>query len=190
MPEHEINKDRGEITRLLAAWGDGDEEAEEQLVAITYDHLRRLARGYLRKDPAKRFLQTTEIVHEAYLRLVDANVPYRDSNHFFVIAARTMRRILVDQARRMAAGKRQGLADELPLIESDLATETPAGLLDLDVALKSLGAIDRRKVQVIELRYFAGLTLAETAKILGISTATVERDLRMAKAWLTQAVAD
>ena len=188
MRDSEGQTERGEVSRLLVAWRRGDAEALEALIPIVYDHLRRLARGYLRGDRARRFFQTTEIVHEAFLRLVGSEVPFEDRNHFFVVAARTMRRILVDHARRHQAQKREGVVEEVPLLESDLPQERPLNVLALDDALAAFADLDPRKSQVVELKYFAGLTIAETAEVLAISSATVERDLRLAKAWLTSAV--
>ena len=176
------------VTQLLLAWREGDSEALEQLTPMVYDELRRLARHYLRDERSNRSLQTTELVHEAYLRLVGADVSWEGRSHFFAIAANTMRRILVDMARRRRADKRAGSSQELPLLEIDLPTQDRPDLVALDDALKDLARVDERKSQIVELRFFGGLTIAETAEVIGLSHATVERDFKLARAWLNRQV--
>lgn len=176
-----------DITRLLVAWREGDPDALDRVAPLVYDHLHRLASSYLR-DERRRSLQTTELVHEAYLRLVDADVDWDSRRHFYVVAARQMRRVLVDQARRRAAGKRDAGGELITLDDAQLAPGPPVDLLALDEALAELTLLDERKARVIELSYFAGLTIPEIAQTLDISSATVERDLRNARAWLAKSL--
>lgn len=176
-----------DITRLLVAWREGDSAALDQLAPLIYDHLHRLASRYLR-DEHRRSLQTTELVHEAYLRLVDADVAWHGRGHFFVVAARQMRRVLVDQARWRAARKRIGGEEAITLDEAQIPGGPPIDVMALDEALAELGKLDERKCRVIELSYFAGLTIPEIAAALEISTATVERELRNARAWLAKSL--
>ncbi|MCG8460166.1 MAG: sigma-70 family RNA polymerase sigma factor [Holophagales bacterium] len=178
----------GEVTRLLRSWHEGDDEALEQLVPLVYDELRCLADRHLRGESQALTLQPTALVHEAYLRLVDLRLEWRGRVHFFAVAAGIMRRILVDLARVRQRQKRGGGQRPRSLTELDLAE--PAGwgrpdLTVLDEALEQLEARDARKARAVELRYFAGLTNDEIAEVLDISRPTVERDLRMAKAWLS-----
>jgi RNA polymerase sigma factor (TIGR02999 family) len=185
-----------EITTLLKAWGRGDAAALERLTPLLYDELRRLARGYMRREHAGHTLQATALVNEAYLRLLEVkNVDWRDRVHFLAVAARTMRRILVDAARMRASAKRGGhLArvqhssavdfDRLPATGTDRAMEFCA----LDEALNNLSRIDPRRAQVIELRFFGGLTVEETADVLKISPQSVMRDWKLARAWLARAL--
>ncbi len=175
--------DRG-ITRLLSAWRGGDEEALDALTPLVYRELHRLARGYMRREPVGHILQTTALVNEAFLRLAGADVGFRDREHFFALAARVMRRVLVDSARRRIADKRGGDATALTLDEEHMTPLTYGGLLELDDALRSLGRFEPRQSQMVELRYFGGMTAAEISSYLEVSTATVERDLRAARAWL------
>ena len=172
-----------EITRLLVAWNEGDPDALERLGPLIYGELHRLAHHYSSNEK-HRALQTTELVHEAYLRLVGADVAWHGRGHFYVVAARQMRRILVDLSRRRAAQKREGREREITLAEAEVAGGPPPDVVALDAALRELAEFDSRKCQVIELSYFTGLTIPEIADSLGISTATVERDLRTARAWL------
>ena len=177
-----------EVTRLLAAWRSGDESALEQLMPLVYHELRRRAELQLRREGEGHTLQTTALVHEAFLRLVGADVPWRDRAHFFSIAARTMRRVLVDHARALQRAKRGGAAIRVPL-DPDFAEaaephEPPVDVVALDEALERLAAVDARKARVVELHYFGGLNYDETAVAIGASPATVDRDLRLAKAWL------
>ena len=181
-------RDLPDVTQLLAAWQRGSRAAFEQLVPLVYGELRRVARARLRHERDGHTLQTTALVHEAYVRLVDLRrMTLHDRTHFFAMAARLMREILVDHARRKHAGKRGGAMATIGLDGVDPAG--PAANLDLlalDEALGQLGGLEPRLSQVVELRFFGGLSIAETASTLGVSTATVERDWVVAKAWLHQ----
>ena len=181
----EIEADRGEIKALLLAWGAGDPDALERLTPVIYRELHRLAAVYMHRERPDHTLQATALVNEAYLRLVDLQgLGWRDRAHFFAVAARLMRRILVDFARARSYQKRQG--GERVLLESAmvLTGQPGAELVALDDALTQLAAIDQRKSQVVELRYFGGLEVEETAEALNISPQTVMREWRAAKAWL------
>lgn len=175
-----------DITRLLQAWGGGDKEALDQLTPLVYQELRRIARRMMARERPGHTLQTTALVNEAYLRLVDVeNVSWQDRAHFFAIGARTMRRILVDFARSRSYRKRGGGEERVSIEESLIVTGRPGGdLLALDDALTRLAALDSRKSQVVELRFFGGLSVEETAEALKISPETLMRDWKMAKAWL------
>ena len=174
------------VTDLLVHWREGDQEALNKLIPLVYDELHKLASRYLRRERRDHTLQTTAVVHEAYLKLVnqrDAN--FENRLHFFAVAAQIMRRILVDYARRHHASKRGGDLYKLSLDEALVTSEEKgADLLALDEALERLAAIDQRQSRVVELRVFAGLTLEETAQALNISPSTVRREWSMAKAWL------
>jgi len=175
-----------DITGLLLAWGSGEREALDRLVPLVYQELRRLARRQMRRERAGDTLQTTALVNEAYLRLVDyEHVRPRDRSHFLAIAAQAMRRILVERARSRSADKHGSGAQKVSLDEvADVSDERAAELVALDDALQAFAAIDPRKARLVELRYFGGLTIEETAEVLGVSTPTVERDWRTAKIWL------
>lgn len=177
-----------DVTKLLADWQRGDKSAFAQLVPLVYEELRRVARARLRDERDGHTLQTTALVHEAYVRLVDLDrMTLRDRGHFFAMAARLMREILVDHARRRNAGKRGAAVATVALGEVDpAAPETSIDLLALDHALAELSRLESRLSQVVELRFFGGLSIAETADTLAVSPATVERDWVMAKAWLHQ----
>jgi RNA polymerase sigma factor (TIGR02999 family) len=174
------------ITGLLIDWGKGDRAALDRLMPLVYEELRGIARRHLSLEWRVQTLQSTALVHEAYVRLIDQQeVQWKDRAHFFAVAARIIRRILLDHARRRQAEKRGGAALTLVLEESIAAPEhRNIDLLALDQALDSLAALDPTQAQVVELRFFAGLTIAETAEALGISTSTVERDWVTARAWL------
>lgn len=175
-----------DVTDLLLAWSGGEREALDQLMPLVVEELRRVAASYLRRERSDHTLQPTALVHELYMRLVDQRrVSWNDRVHFFAAAARTMRRILVDHARAQRCEKRGGGALTVPL-ETVLATAAApeANLLALDRALELLSEREPRQAQVVELRFFAGLTLAETAQALGVGDATVSRDWAFAKAWL------
>ncbi len=183
------NDEPHDITALLIAWSEGDRQALDALMPAIYAELRRLAGGYLRNE-SRNPMQTTELVHEAYLRLAGSDVDWRCRSHFFVIAARTMRRLLVDLARQRAALRRGGDARPVTLREADARSPAVVDVLGLDEALRELSTFDARKAKVIELRFFGGLTVIETASALAVSTATIERDLRAAKAWLATTLGD
>jgi len=172
------------VTQLLALWAKGDQEALRDLTPIVYKELRLIAASYLRKERREHSLQPTALVNEAYLRLVDQKNPdWRDRAHFFGVAARLMRQILVDHARSRWAAKRAALT--VPLNEAiSFQRQRGADLLALDFGLSALEKLDARKCKVVELRYFAGLSINEIGKALDISAVTVRRDLRMAEAWL------
>lgn len=177
------------VTRLLSEWRAGDGEALDRLAPIVYDELKRLAGLHMRGERDNHVLQTTALVHEAYMRLVDLELPFRDRVHFYSVATRMMRRVLVDFARRRDAAKRGAGIIQLPLDDEIVGVEVPDQILALDDALERLAASDERKAKVVELRYFGGFTIEETAEALGTSHATVERDLRFAKAWLIKQLA-
>lgn len=180
--------DTAAITDLLIAWSDGHREALDRLAPIVYEDLRRLAAGYMRREPAGHALQPTALVHEAYLRLIDQRqVQWRNRAHFFGVAAQMMRRILVDHARKRLADKRGGAVTIVALDEvSPAGQSNTVDVLALDQALDQLTAVDARLCRVVELKYFAGLNIDETASALDVSRATVERDWTVAKAWLLQ----
>jgi len=174
------------VTQLLVSWSDGNEAALNQLTPLVYDELRRLASRYLRNERPDHTLQSTDLVHEAYLRLVDQqNVRWQSRAHFFGIAAQMIRRILVDHARRRQAAKRGAGPVKLALDEAVVASEPrDFDLVALDEALENLAKLDPQQSRVVELRFFAGLSIEETAEVLKISSATVKRDWTTAKAWL------
>lgn len=173
------------ITRLLADWRRGDEAAAERLLPLVYHELKKIAAIHLRGERAGHTLQPTALVHEAYLRLVDLEqVDWRDRTHFFALASRLMRRILVDHARRRQAVKRSPDQDLPPHAASEEAGLRIEELLALDAALDRLAALDERQVRVVELRYFAGLSVEETAQVLDVSPSSVKRDWVSARAWL------
>ncbi len=174
------------ITQLLIKWSDGDQEALDRLMPLVYDELHRLARGYLRRERRNHTLQPTALVHEAYLRLIDQQrVSWHNRAHFFGIAAQMMRRILVDHARLHDAAKRGDGGYHLSLDHVDQAVNQQAvDLLALDEALGRLAALSPQQSRIVELRYFGGLTIEETAALLGVSHATVEREWSVARAWL------
>jgi len=174
------------ITELLVGYGRGDKEALDQLMPVVYDELRRQAARYLRREQAGNTLQTTALIHEAYVRLVDQrNVQWQNRAHFFGIAAQMMRRILVDHARAKKRVKRGGSDVRVSLGDETVAVKgQDLDLIALDEALERLAQIDEQQSRVVELRFFSGLTVEETAEVMGISKATVKRDWSMAKAWL------
>jgi len=175
-----------DVTQLLLKWREGDRSALDQLLPLVYDELRRAARRCLRRERAGHTMQTTTLVHEAYLRLVDASrVPWHDRAHFFAIAAQLMRRVLIDEARKRHFQKRGGTLARIPLAESLQASpERDVELMALDEALDRLAAFAPRKCQVVELRFFGGLSIEQTAAALGVSTDIVKREWRTAKLWL------
>ena len=175
-----------EVTGLLVAWGAGDESAFEQLVPLVHAELRDLAHRAMGRERAGHTLQTTALVNEAYLRLIDVSrVRWQDRAHFFAMSARLMRRILVDHARSRKSQKRGGATRKVSFEEAlVVSTERGSDLVALDDALKGLAAVDARKCEVVELRYFGGLSVEESAEALHVSPDTILRDWRLAKAWL------
>jgi RNA polymerase sigma-70 factor (ECF subfamily) len=175
----------GEVSGLLRAWGDGDRDALDRLTPVVYDELRRLARRYMRGERPGHSLQTTALVNEAYMRLVDyKSMQWQNRAHFFAVSSQLMRRILVDHARRHNL-KRGGGVQHVSLEETAIVDDDrPADLVALDDAMNALARIDPRKVQVVEMRFFGGLSVEETAEVLKVSPVTVMRDWSTAKAWL------
>ena len=175
-----------DVTQLLQAWSDGDETALDRLIPLVEAELRRLAGAYMRRERQGHTLQATELVNEAFLRLVGArHVQWQDRAHFVGIAARLMRQVLVDHARTRASQKHGGAATRIPFDDARLeAAESGPDLIDLNRALDAFSSIDARRSQIVELRYFGGLTLEETAEVLHVSVETVKRDWRLAKLWL------
>lgn len=175
-----------ETTQLLRAWAGGDEQALSALVPRVYRELRRLAGRCLRNELPGQSFQVTDLVHEAYLHLADASqLDWQHRSHFFAVSATLMRRILVDRARRRTAAKRGGRVAGFDIERAlDLSTRRSAELVALDDALNTLGAVDPRKARIVELRFFAGLEVKETAAVVGVSPETVMRDWKLAKAWL------
>lgn len=178
------------ITRLLLEWRDGNSRAFDKLVPLVYDELRRLARLQMRDQPAAHTLQPTALVHEAYARLVGLKLDWRDRTHFLSMAARTMRRVLVDHARAKLAAKRGAGAMQVTLHDFHAATSPSFDLLAVDAALESLGHDHERAAWAIELQYFGGLTGREIAETLNVSPTTTERDLRFARSWLKRELSD
>jgi RNA polymerase sigma factor (TIGR02999 family) len=183
--------DPGEITGLLADWGRGSQAALDRLLPLVYDELHRLASGYMRRERPNHMLQTTALVHEAYLRLVDSpNINYDTRTHFFAVAARVMRHILVDYARGRQRAKRGEGVPALALNEVAVFSDDRAEqVIAVNSALEKLTALDARKGRVFELRYFGGMSVEEAATALKVSPVTVARDWRMAKAWLRREIA-
>lgn len=172
-------------TFLLQAWRGGDRAALDRLLPIVYDELASLAHHALRGERASHTLQTRALVHEVYVRLVDADIAWQDRAHFLAVAARTMRRVLVDHARARRRHKRGGDAVRLDIDDAIVPVAPPSiDLLDLSDALDRLAAFDARKSEIVELHYFGGLSYDETAEAVGLSAATIDRELRLAKAWL------
>lgn len=179
-----------EITQLLRAWGNGDQAALERLTPLVYDKLRRMARRYMRRERAGHTLQTTALLNEAYLRLVDVTqVNWQNRAHFFAVSAQMMRRILVDAARARASSRRGGPVARVEMEEiPDFSSTRDREIVAIDDALKTLAEMDPRKARVIELRFFGGLNVAETAQVLKISQQSVMRDWKLAKVWLMREV--
>ena len=180
-----------EVTQLLQAWSDGNQEALDKLAPLVYDELHRLARHYMSGERAGHTLQTTELVDEAYVRLIDwKSVRWQNRAHFFGVAAQMMRRILVDVARSRNYAKRGGNAFRVSLSEAaDVSLERGEDIIALDEALQSLAAIDPRKTRIVELRFFGGLSVDETAEVLKVSPRTVMREWSLAQAWLYRELA-
>ncbi len=175
-----------QVTRLLRKWSDGDESALDQLMPFVHDELHRLAHRHMRREKPGHVLQTSALINEAYLRLVDQpQIRWENRSHFFGIAARLMRSILVDDARKRNSAKRGGSLIQVPLDEAaSLAQEQAANVTALNEALERLEAIDARQGQIVELRFFGGLSIEETANVLQVSPGTVMRDWTFARAWL------
>jgi RNA polymerase sigma factor (TIGR02999 family) len=179
-----------DVTRLLVQWSQGNQTALDELTPLVYNELRQRARNYLRRERPDHTLQPTALLHEAYMRMVGESMPeWQNRSHFFAIASRAMRQILVDHARRRGAGKRGSGAVNISLEEAlEPAKAENSDLLALDEALSKLAAFDERKCRIVEMRYFGGCTIEETAEALGISTITVIRESRVAEAWLRGAM--
>ena len=179
-----------QVTRLLIAWGDGDEAALEQLAPLVQTELQRIAHHYLQQEQPGHLLQTTALVNEAWLRLIDwHNVSWQNRAHFYSVAAQLMRRVLVDEARERQSLKRGGEALRVSFSAlTDVADEQGAEVLALDAALHELAALDARKSRIVELRFFGGLSVEETAEVLQISPRTVLRDWSFAQTWLFRAL--
>jgi len=181
---------RGQVSALLGRWREGDADAVDALIPLVYEELRRLARRAFRGERTGHTLQTTALVHEAYQRLVGAEVDWQDRAHFFAVAAQTMRRILVDHSRAAKSRKRGGGERPAALDGNEPGGEPPAwDLIDVDRALSRLAGRDPRKARVLEMHYFAGLTSGEIADVLGVSGSTVRGELRLARAWLRRELA-
>jgi RNA polymerase sigma-70 factor (ECF subfamily) len=181
-----MEKKATQITQLLQSWSHGDKSAIDQIIPLVYDELHRMARRYMSTEKPGHTLQTTALVNEAYLRLVDASqANWQNRTHFFAVSAQVMRRILVDWARSRQAEKR---GNDVPMLEFDEALAVPmqtgANVVEVDDALKALALVDLRKSQIVELRFFGGLTVEETAEVLKVSQETVHRDWKLAKSWL------
>jgi RNA polymerase sigma factor (TIGR02999 family) len=180
-PDHQA------VTQLLRQWSNGDKRALDQLMPFVYNQLRKLASNCLRSERPDHTLRATALVHEAYVRLVGADVNWQDRVHFFAVSARLLRRILVDHAKSRQRHKRGGEFQKIPLDEALLVgPESDKGIVELDAALERLAVHDQRKSELIELLFFGGLTYDEAAAALKISPATVHRELKLAKAWLYQ----
>ncbi len=179
-----------DVTTLLARWSSGDAIALEQLTPIVYDELRRIARRHLARERRDHTLQSTALVHEAYMRLIGGGASeYHNRQHFFAVAAQVIRRVLVDHARSVNAAKRGGGAQKIFLEdqpEASAPAENVAEVLALHEALDRLAAFDAQQARIVELRYFAGLSIEETATVIGVSPATIKRDWVMARAWLAR----
>lgn len=175
-----------EITDLLRAWGDGDERALERLIPLVYEELHHVAHRFMAREATDHTLQTTALVNEVYLRLLGIRgLPWQDRAHFLAVCAKLMRRILTDSARARSCLKRGGQAETVPFDETlVISTEPRANFVALDDALKRLESVDQRKSRVVELRFFGGLSVNETAEVLNVSPETVLRDWRLAKDWL------
>ena len=186
-----LRPEEGEITQLLARWKNGEPSALENLVPMVYPRLREIAAAHIRRERAPGVMQATSLVHELYLRLLNQKkAEWKDRAHFYAFSSKLMRLILIDHARANQAQRRNGHAEHVPLSDDlpwvDLGSPE---LIDLDCALDALGQIDSSLVETIELRYFLGCTAEETAELLGVSLATVKRDLKFAKSWLYRRIA-
>jgi RNA polymerase sigma factor (TIGR02999 family) len=175
-----------EVTRLLREWSQGDQAALDQLIPLVYDELHRLAHQHMRREKPGHYLQTSALINEAYIRLVEQpQIHWENRSHFFGIAARLMRRILVDEARKRNSAKRGGRAIQVSMVDAtNVSQEQATNIVALDDALKSLEAVDSRQSEIVELRFFGGLSIEETAEVLKVSPGTVMRDWTFARAWL------
>jgi RNA polymerase sigma factor (TIGR02999 family) len=185
----EQSNDPAAITLLLGKWRQGDSDAFEKIARYVYDELRRRASAYMRNERSGHTLQTTGLVHEAFIKLMDKReLVWDDRNHFLAVASQAMRRILVDHARNRKREKRGGEFENLPLdeVREVKSITSDVDLVALDEALNNLATFDKRQAQIVELKYFGGMTLDETAEVLGVSRVTVKRDWNIAKAWLKQ----
>jgi RNA polymerase sigma factor (TIGR02999 family) len=185
-----VLSDSENVTRLLSEWSNGNQEAFEELLPMIYQELRRLAHNFLYRERSDHTLQTTALVHEAYVKLIDQkDTHWQNRAHFFAIAAQAMRRILIDSARRHAAVKRGGAGEKVSLSDAaEISSEPNNSLLALDEALNTLAEIDEQQSRIVVLRYFGGLTIEETAEVLKLSPATIKREWTMARAWLYQSL--
>jgi RNA polymerase sigma-70 factor, ECF subfamily len=182
--------DRELVTRLLQQWSGGDKQALDELMPLVYDQLHKLAANCMRGERGDHTLRATALVHEAYVRLVDSDVAWQNRVHFYAVSARVLRNILVDHAKAHHRQKRGGNAEKISLDDAVLVgPETPAGVVEVDEALQRLAAHDQRKSEIVEMLFFGGLTYDEVAEALKISPATVQRELKMAKAWLHRELA-
>lgn len=184
--------DSENVTQLLQDWSKGNQQALEELLPLIYNELRHLAHNFLYRERPGHTLQTTALVHEAYLKLIDQkDARWQNRSHFFAIAAQAMRRILIDSARRNAAMKRGGPLEKMSLDDApEVSIEPNSKLLALDEALNALAEIDPEQSRIVELRYFGGLTIEETAEVMKSSPATIKREWAMARAWLHQALTE
>jgi RNA polymerase sigma factor (TIGR02999 family) len=188
--ERAVMQAKASFTQLLSDWRSGEPQALDRLTPIVYDELRRLAHKYMRRERGSHTLQATAVVHEAYLRLIDADVSWQGSAHFFAVAARLMRHILVDHAKARSREKRYGTAKQVPLDTVEVsARDMGYDVIDLDNALERLATLEPRHAQAIELHYFGGLTYEQIADLMKSSPATVHRELRLARAWLISELA-
>lgn len=185
-----MSTDSDNVSRLLLDWSGGDQQALQELLPLIYDELRRLAHNFLYRERPDHTLQTTALVHEAYLKLIDQrDARWQNRAHFFAIAAQAMRRILIDSARKHIAAKRGRGGEKLSLDEvASISIEPDTDLLALDEALTALARFDSDQSRIVELRYFGGLTIEETAEVMKLSPATIKREWSMARAWLHQAL--
>jgi RNA polymerase sigma-70 factor, ECF subfamily len=188
-----VSEEQREISLILKDWSGGKRESADVLLSLVYDELRRIARQYLRKERSDHTLQPTALVHEAYMKLIDiSDVSWQDRAHFFAVASNVMRHILVDHARARATDKRGGEAQRIALEDaiSFSDNKNDIDLLALDEAMKQLAEFDATQSKIVELRFFGGLTIEETAHVLAISPATIKREWTMAKAWLFKRMRD
>jgi RNA polymerase sigma-70 factor (ECF subfamily) len=178
-----------DVTRLLINWGNGDQAALDELIPLVYDELRRLAGRYMRRESQDHTLQTSALVNEAYMRLVDQrSVQWQNRAQFFGVAAQLMRRVLVDHARRRSRAKRGGGIQMVSLNDQSVMSNEAAEVVALDEALRNLAEMDPRKSQIVEMKFFGGLTNDEVAEVLKVTSRTIEREWRKAKAWLHRAI--